>query len=394
MVDLGLLDVPFRQDPEPRMRRVPSTPRPDWRSRVESYGLGFHTPDGNPYWDESACYEFSVAEIDTIEEATQTLHDLCLELVDEIIEEGLWAHFDIPVAMHPLIRESWLSESPSIYGRFDLAYDGSTPPKLLEYNADTPTSLLEASVAQWFWLKDIDRDGDQFNSIHERLIDAWKAQRSRLPDRVAFAGLGNLPEDLLTVEYMRDTATQAGINTFFIDIGDIGHDPTTQSFTDSRDGKALASIFKLYPWEWMTRERYGTLIPTASTVWIEPPWKALLSDKAILPLLWQRHRECPYLLPASFDPPDYDHVRKPRLGREGANMQVVRNGRMELATPGPYIGPCVYQAWHPVQRFQGRHPVLGSWVVNNVACGLGIREDDGPITRDTSRFVPHRMTRH
>lgn len=376
------------------MRRVPATPRPNWRTRVESYGLGFHTPGGEPYWDESACYELSVAEIDCIEEATQTLHDLCLELVDEIIEEKLWAYFGIPAAFHPLIRESWLNGQASIYGRFDLAYDGSGPPKLLEYNADTPTSLLEAAVAQWFWLKDTDRDGDQFNSIHERLIDAWRSQRTRLPAPLAFTGLENLPEDLLTVEYMRDTAMQAGFDTFFIDISDIGHDPTTNAFIDARNGKQLGTVFKLYPWEWMIRERYGGLVPSASTTWIEPPWKALLSDKAILPLLWQRHPDCPYLLPASFEPPDYDHVRKPRLGREGANIQVVCGGRVVLTTPGPYVGESVYQAWHPLQNFQGRHPVLGSWVVNNVACGLGIREDDGPITRDTSRFVPHRMTRH
>jgi glutathionylspermidine synthase len=36
-----------------------------------------------------------------------------------------------------------------LYGRFDLAYRGDGPPKLLEYNADTPTALFEAAVVQW-----------------------------------------------------------------------------------------------------------------------------------------------------------------------------------------------------------------------------------------------------
>ncbi len=53
-------------------------------------------------------------------------------------------------------------------------YDGGHEPKLLEYNADTPTALLEASVTQWYWLKDTQPGADQFNSIHERLLAKWK----------------------------------------------------------------------------------------------------------------------------------------------------------------------------------------------------------------------------
>ena len=45
----------------------------------------------------------------------------------------------------------------------------------------------------------------------------------------------------------------------------------------------------------------------------------------------------------------------------------------------------------PPRPFDGRYPILGAWVVNGQACGLGIREDDGVVTRNTSRFVPHRM---
>jgi glutathionylspermidine synthase len=37
----------------------------------------------------------------------------------------------------------------------------------------------------------------------------------------------------------------------------------------------------------------------------------------------------------------------------------------------------------------GSFPVIGSWVIGDAAAGIGIREDDGPITRNSSRFVPH-----
>lgn len=131
------------------MRRLTIDPRPGWQKKVERYGFLFHTPQGVPYWDESACYQFSTHEVDTLELATQTLHEMCIELVGEVIRERMFGLFLIPKEFEGLVIRSWEEDEPSVYGRFDLAFDGVGPPKMLEYNADTPTALLEAAVAQW-----------------------------------------------------------------------------------------------------------------------------------------------------------------------------------------------------------------------------------------------------
>ena len=44
---------------------------------------------------------------------------------------------------------------------------------------------------------------------------------------------------------------------------------------------------------------------------------------------------------------------------------------------------------HALPAFDGNYPVIGSWIIGDDAAGIGIREDDTPITRNTSRFVPH-----
>ena len=49
----------------------------------------------------------------------------------------------------------------------------------------------------------------------------------------------------------------------------------------------------------------------------------------------------------------------------------------------------MYQAFSPLPAFHGRHALVGSWVVGDAAVGIGMREDDGLITRNTSCFVPH-----
>jgi glutathionylspermidine synthase len=374
------------------MQRVPLNPRPDWQRRVESVGLSFHTlEDGEPYWDESACYVFTSAEIDRIEAATYALNDLCLQAVEHVLRHDLWADFQIPPAFIDYIRKSWDEDEITIVGRFDLLYDGVNPPKLAEYNADTPTALLEAAVVQWYWLQDIMPAADQFNSLHEKLIAAWQRVKSDMGGPVSFACVDGHVEDFLTATYLRDTAVQAGLLTQHLPMSAIGWNAGRQRFVDLHE-RPLGCVFKLYPWEWLMREKFGSHIPGAPTRWLEPAWKALLSNKAILPLLWKLFPDHPNLLRASWDPLPGRSVRKPALGREGANIAILNDGRQASATPGNYAdGAFIHQQFHDTPDFDGRTIVLGSWMVNGYACGLGIREADGPITTNTSRFVPHRI---
>ncbi|WP_422926324.1 glutathionylspermidine synthase family protein [Singulisphaera sp. PoT] len=377
------------------MLRIATPPRPDWPKTVESQGLHFHSIGGEPYWDESAYYLLEAREVDQIEKATYTLDALCLNAVEHVITSGRLDEFDIPVEFHTFVAESWERDERTIYGRFDLAFDGNGPPKLLEYNADTPTALLEAAVIQWFWSQDLVRSSgvepssiDQFNSIHERLIEAWKAVSDTLGRSVSFAAMTDSLEDAMTITYLRDAATQAGLATQMLDVAEIGWNSARRVFTDLRE-RSMDVLFKLYPWEWMLREPFGQYLPGAPTRWLEPPWKMILSSKAILPVLWELFPDCPYLLRAENEPFGDTYVTKPVHSREGANVSIVREGRLIAETAGEYTGRRIYQRLSSLPEFDDRHAVVGSWIVNGHACGIGIREDDGPITRNTSRFVLH-----
>lgn len=371
------------------MRRVTAPPRLNWRRDVEELGFTYHTIDDDLYWDEGGWYEFSLAEIEEIESATNTLHEMCLQAVQVVLDDDRFDEFRIPPAFRDWIRASWDNDEPTVYGRFDLAYDGRTPPKLLEYNADTPTALFEAAVVQWQWLESVHPELDQFNSLHEQLIDAWKWLCDRGLTRLSFAATEGHEEDFGNITYLRDTAAQAGIVTEYLDVSAIGFDSAHQTFVGT-DGVPIDCLFKLYPWEWMIAEEFASHLLTAKTQWIEPPWKMLLSNKALLVLLWELFPNCEYLLPASWEPLMGDFVRKPILSREGSNIQLVRRGEVLSETDGPYSEvAAVYQALHPLPNLGRGHAVLGSWIIGDTACGMGIREDENPITHNTSRFVPH-----
>jgi glutathionylspermidine synthase len=376
------------------MKRHTTEPRPDWVKTVEGQGLLYHTVDkSGDYWDESAYYEFTKDEIDALEAATYELNRLSLEAVQHVLDENRLDQFLIPPEYHQYIRDSWERDEHTIYGRFDLSYDGKTQPKMLEYNADTPTALLEAAVVQWHWLQEKFSDRgyfpNQFNSIHERLIEAWKSYKDKTAGVMYFAAMAGIIEDYMTVNYLRDTAIQAGWETEYIDVENIGWNESRKVFTDLNENP-IENMFKLYPWEWMQRDEFGQKLQHNNTRWLEAPWKAVLSNKAILPILWELFPDHPNLLRSQFTPiHGKPYVQKPILSREGANIQIFEHGQVLLKTEGPYNGPAIYQQLWELPEFDGNHPVLGTWMVNGWACGMGIREDKTLITGNTSRFVPH-----
>ena len=364
------------------MERVRHPPRRDWQARMGALGFAFAEIGGEPYWDEGAYYRLTAAGVDVLEDATNELQRICLLAVDHAVRGSRHAILGIPEGAWPLAVRSWERGEASLYGRMDLRWDGDGPPALLEFNADTPTALYEAAVVQWDWVTSAFPGADQFNSIHEALVAAWP--RLELPPVVHFTAAREGDEDRGTVEYLRDTAVQAGLGAPFLFLDEIGWDG--RGFVDLQ-GRAMAAAFKLYPWEWMLRDRFGANVAAAATRWVEPAWRMILSGKGILALLWELFPGHPNLLPACRDPgrTGGPELRKPVWGREGANIQAPG-----FETGGPYGAEgWVYQAWRPLPRFGGRYPVIGSWVVGGRACGIGIREDATPITRDTSRFVPH-----
>jgi len=378
------------------MKRIPTPPRPDWQLKVEKLGFAYHTLD-DTYWDESAYYQFSMAQVNELEAATAELYDMCLAAVQHVIDHDKYDLLQIPRRFIPFIEQSWNDDAPAIYSRFDLAYDGINPPKMLEYNADTPTSLFEASIIQWFWLQDKDPALDQFNSIHEKLIAYWKYLEEYLhPGTLYFSCVKDNVEDLVTTEYLRDCAIQAGLQTDFLYTEDIGYDDILNGFIDL-DNLSIRNIFKLYPWEWMINEAFADklLTDTKATFWIEPPWKMILSNKGILPILYELYPYHKNLLPAYFDDSAFkamgeDYIIKPLLSREGANIRIVKGGAIAQETDGDYGEEgFIYQQLNPLPLFDGNYPVIGSWIIGQEAAGIGIRESKTLITDNTSRFVPH-----
>lgn len=393
------------------MHRIDLPERPDWRQQAENLGFLFHTMHGQPYWDESSAFGFSLAQVERdIEEPAGRLHRLCLEAVAEVAaSEELMARLGVPEPMMDFVRASWERAEPCLYGRFDLSYGGTGPAKLLEYNADTPTSLYETAAFQWLWLEqllergDLPHTADQFNEVHEALVARFRLLFGT-GENVHFASVEGSAEDFATVEYLAWAANEAGLVPHYTPVEKIaltrdGH------FADDAD-RVIGTLFKLYPWEDMLRDDFASALPGCGCRFLEPPWKALASNKGLLPILWRLFEGDPNLLPAFFADEleaggarverargalERGYVEKPIFSREGASIRIIENG-VEIAASARRdydVHDRIVQAYAPLPVFGGSRVVVGAWMVGDICAGMGLREDNDLITQDLSRFKPH-----
>jgi len=453
-------------------RRPSGVVRDNWPELVADQGLTYWQtllPDGSTrsYWSESAHYAFSAAEIEQMDTDARTLFDMFVSAGDFILAHPeIMDRMGIPPWARPMIRRTWDRRDAegreldwgSVYGRIDAVYGGnrfldltSTDPqdaaddalgriRLYEFNADTPTSLLESAIVQWSWFEATKQGEDQWNGVYEMLVDAWKrnlahveAQLGRKPvvhfactwqDNLLPEFAAAVPpqeraqiriedcsyEDLQNLRVMQETCRQAGYETQWLYVEQI-HLGADGRFYDGRqpgpDLPHLDVVFKLHAWEFICAEPFGQAVfldmaRDDGTVWVEPPYKMLWSNKALLPVLWQLFERDPersrLLIPAWFDgeqPAGLDsYVRKPLLGREGANLTVVVDGKTVLETPGDHgDGGFVVQAYAPPPNFVGfegdNFPTLGIWYVDGEPAGLDVRESTTVVVDNLSVFVPH-----
>lgn len=382
------------------MKRVLLPERPQWQQSHQDIGFDYYnlpSTDGSIYWSEGVAYEFHLKQIEALEDAANELHGMCVDLAADLIQRGNYPdYFHLPEAAIPLIESSWHQQSPMLYGRFDFAYDGHHI-KMLEYNADTPTGVLEASVAQWLWVEQVENipHRDQFNSIHEDLIERWQQifKKGQTVHFTATDAAGR--EDWGNLEYLLDTAYQAGLNVCELSIENLGWDG--QHFVDLHHQK-IEQIFKLYPWEWIWQEPFSQFMqPT--THWIEPCWKMLLSNKALLVELWKRHPNHPLLLESHYYQSHQHYAgkwaRKPILAREGANIHTIQNNIDCGAASGSFFfedydqSGYIMQRWCDTPLHDGMLATMGLWMVGDRCSGLSIREDIYDVIGNDAHFAAH-----
>ena len=384
------------------------TVEPLSKTVMEDIGLTWHTDADGSAYISSDLVKVDEAEAEGYYAAANNLYELFIEAAQHVIDQQRYAELGIPSNLVALIEDSWEKDDLHLYGRFDLAggIDG-LPIKLIEFNADTPTSLFETSIVQWALLKANDMDETrQFNNLHEMLKENFRRLiTGEHPleefgerygqEKLLFSSVGGLPEDERTVRYLQQVAHEAGLFTDFCYLHEAGF--TSEEGVFNRDRQLADFWFKLFPWEDIAAEELELtrmlekIAKRGRTRLLNPAYTLLFQSKGMLKVLYELFPDSPYLLPTDCRPlDDIEQIEKKMFGREGANMALYDgNKRVVHATDGPYAHyKSVFQARAEFARdANGDHYQAGVFYVWE-ACGLGFRKG-GPILDNMSKFVGH-----
>lgn len=375
---------------------------------LEDIGMTWHTDtDGSAYLVPELV-DVSESEAQAFYDASNTLYDLFVEAAEHVINEKRYAELGIDPALIPLIEDSWDRDDWHLYGRFDLAggLDGH-PIKLIEFNADTPTSLYETAILQWALLKANDMDESaQFNNIHEMLKDNFRRlitkdqsdfATSYKSEKFLFSSIAGLDEDERTVRYLQHVAHEAGLFTDFCFLDEAGFLENQGVF--NRDQQRADFWFKLFPWEDIASDEpelisiFQSFSQLNTTSIINPAYTLLFQSKGLLPILSELFPDSPYLLPASFKPLEgVAQVEKKLFGREGQNTRITdASGAVITETHGEYAHhPSIYQAYEELPVDNNGNAYQAGVFYAYEACGLGFRRG-AKILDNMSKFVGHHI---
>ncbi len=376
---------------------------------LQSIDFSWHTDedDNTPYLVDELI-EVSEIEAETYAEAANELYDMYVEAGDYVIDNDLLHDINIPFNLVEIIKESWENDVHwHLYSRFDFAggLDGK-PIKLLEFNADTPTVLLDTAIAQWAILKKNKMDShSQFNNIHEaikenfqRLVtleesvenfgkyyDGWK---------ILFSSMRGAQEDEDTTKYLESIAQEAGFETAFAYIDEVEFSEDEGIFYNDEN---YEFFFKLIPWEDIAIDEGGLstiltqIVNNKKAIILNPAYTLMFQSKAFMKVLWDLYPNHPLLLKTDFEPLEGACVQKPAFGREGENVIIVdKDGELIDEKDGHYENFMpVYQEFTELNRDDnGAYYHAGVFFAYE-GCGLGFRKAVRPIIDDDSKFVGH-----
>lgn len=376
---------------------------------LESIGFIWHTDKDNSSYISEEIVVISEDEANAFYEATNELYDMFVEAGQYVIDNDLFHELNIPFNLVEIIKESWENEVHwHLYSRFDLAggIDGH-PIKLIEFNADTPTSLFETAIIQWAILKANGLDeASQFNNLYEALKDNFKRiitlnsdiekfeeYYSNLGWKILFSSISSSIEDINTTKLLQHIASEAGFNTDFEYIENV-------QFSDDgifKDDELFEFWFKLIPWEDIAIQEselaliLTEIIKEKKAIIFNPAYTLMFQSKAFMKVLWDLYPNHPLLLETSFEPlKGKKQVEKRAFGREGANTKIINaDGSIDTQTSGDYEGhKAIYQEYVEFPKDENGNFYQAGVFYAYEACGLGFRKG-GKILNNMSKFVGH-----
>ncbi|HIC12365.1 MAG TPA: glutathionylspermidine synthase [Sulfurimonas sp.] len=252
--------------------------------------------------------KLSTQEAQAYYDAANELYDMYIEAADHVIDNDLFFELGIPFNLVDVIKKSWESDVHwHIYGAF--LFSGglnNSPIKLLEFQADTPSKLLQTSQEQL--------GEHSFNEIYEKVSENFK-RLITLDDglehfderydnwKILFSSPSDDEEKEKTSRFLQHLADEAGFQTSFSYLHEVAFN---EEGIHDQEGNNYEYWYKNYSWLDIATDE-GELATTLTSIMdkqqaiiINPAYTLLFESRGMLKILKDLYPDSPYLLKTSF----------------------------------------------------------------------------------------------
>ena len=381
----------------------------------------------------------SPEHVSVLRTASSRLYQLMVRLavVLQQADDQSLLDIGIPLPALPYVHLV-MPEMPAVMcGRFEFAWTAEGP-KLLEFNAETPTFVVElfhmnGQVCKDFGLVDpnVDCQEQLIQAMHSTITASlsWIGMHQRDSISVVFSSYADRKEERGTVEFYRNLLTSIGDLPYKTSFRGLNELRVTPDCLFTADGERVDVLYKLYPTEHLIEDEAPDGMPVGLALLelvrkrqlaiLNPPVAFVLQNKALMAILWAMHMVESelftseehmwieqYVLPSYLDAHDVQgqvvfagaYVVKPVFGREGASI-TIRTGQQVVGQSEQHLYENqvkMYQQYvalptTTVQTEEGLtdvHLIHNCFVVAGIPSAIGVRASQKLILDDNAYFLP------
>lgn len=344
---------------------------------------------------------FSSAEIQHLKNVTEEAYGIFVKATQRILERNELKKIGIPSFFEPCVYHSWENRSrhPFCLGRFDLSggVDQLTT-KVIEFNADTASTLPETLYWQTLQLSQAKESLQQFNNLRQDLTLKLQSLAGSFDfGQPTFLGSSlGYKEDVLNVNAILDVAHQAGFDTHYLDLEKVVFSDNGIFYEVGDEYVPVDVWYKLFPWDWVFKEepelakilnkiiindQAVILNPAYTTIWQNKVFMSYITEHFPNNVIAETRTELTWEMSS--------YVKKPMYGRIGENI-TLKDGSREVSTAGDYgRQPMIYQKYYPLGKDSESYYYQPGVFYSDRPSALNVRAQNHPILTDDCEFMSH-----
>lgn len=382
-------------------------------------------PDTYDYLHSLKSIDFltvSKSDVQKIKKATEELHRVFVNATEHVLKDkSLYSKFNINKENWKMIGDNFQrTKNNYFYGRMDIGFNFDfSQIKIFEYNTGLcgdiyDTSEYQNKVFDYFVKQNpnqIKNKSQIINSISsghgllKKVGERWEILSKNCKNKTIYFIYDETDreEKLVLSSIFKGLKTKGIPYKLFSDRKCLIKSEKGLLY-DKITNEKIDILYKTHPWYSIYRNLknlkegkkargdFYEFFLNKKTKIVEPMWKTVMGNKALLPYVYSLHKDCKYLIPSSFDPfdecfgDDEYIIEKGLMGR--GSMMTKKVKRSEITKKNPNV---IYQKIFKENYVDNNYYIMGSWIVGDKFSGMFVKQSNTMINEYSCNVIPVRI---